>query len=161
MNTLYSPTGRFGDMLIPWSDIITIARTLCVTKDGGYLTIGVPYDVDNEYIRFNGDRSYGKIRYPYLTTNRKQFYIGWGVHKVRAMVIISLHGISISPNLPKPECSTELNITMASIFSSLFSKQSMPVWTVETVNKMIQLAKQEILEGTYGRNDTNSLRDGL
>jgi hypothetical protein len=43
----------------------------------------------------------------------------------------------------------------------LGQKQSMPVWTVETVNKMIQLAKQEILEGTYGRNDTNSLRDGL
>jgi hypothetical protein len=40
-------------------------------------------------------------------------------------------------------------------------KQSIPVWTVETVNKMIQLAKQGILEGTYGRNDTNSLRDGL
>jgi hypothetical protein len=78
----HSGLGRFGDMLIPWSDIITIARTLCVTKDGGYLTIGVPYDVDNEYIRFNGDRSYGKIRYPYLTTNRKQFYIGWGVQRV-------------------------------------------------------------------------------
>ena len=26
---------------------------------------------------------------------------------------------------------------------------------------MIQLAKQEILEGTYGRNDTNSLRNGF
>ena len=37
----------------------------------------------------------------------------------------------------------------------------MPVWTVETVNKMIQLAKQGIQEGTYGQNDTNSLRDGL
>jgi hypothetical protein len=45
-------------------------------------SIFVAYDVDNEYIRFNGDRSYGKIRYPYLTTNRKQFYIGWGVQRV-------------------------------------------------------------------------------
>jgi hypothetical protein len=26
---------------------------------------------------------------------------------------------------------------------------------------MIRLAKKGILEGTYGRNDTNSLRDGL
>jgi hypothetical protein len=26
---------------------------------------------------------------------------------------------------------------------------------------MIQLAKKGMLEGTYGRNDTNSLRDGL
>jgi hypothetical protein len=59
------------------------------------------------------------------------------------MVIISPHGFNISPNLPNPECSTEL------------------VWTVEAVNKMIQLAKKGMLEGTYGRNDTNSLRDGL
>ena len=78
----HSGLGRFGDMLNPWGDIITIARAWCVTKDGGYLTIGVPYDFDNEYIRFNGDRGYGKIRYPYLTTNWKQYYIGWGVQRV-------------------------------------------------------------------------------
>jgi hypothetical protein len=35
---------------------------------------------------------------------------------VRAMEIISPHGFSISLNLPKPECSTELNITTASFF---------------------------------------------
>jgi hypothetical protein len=43
----------------------------------------------------------------------------------------------------------------------LGQKQSMPVWTVETVNNMIQLAKQGIKERTYGQNNTNSLRDGL
>jgi hypothetical protein len=72
-------------MLNPWGDIITIAPAWCVTKDGGYLTIGVPYDFDNEYIRFNGDRGYGKIRYPYLTTNWKQFYIGWRVQRVHVL----------------------------------------------------------------------------
>jgi hypothetical protein len=30
-------------MLNPWGDIITIARASCVTKDWGYLTIGVQY----------------------------------------------------------------------------------------------------------------------
>jgi hypothetical protein len=58
------------------------------------------------------------------------------------MEIISPHGFSISLNLPKPECSTELNITTASFFSSLFSRK-------------------RIKERTYGQNDTNSLRDGL
>jgi hypothetical protein len=44
-------------------------------------------------------------------------------HKARAMVIISPHEFSIYPNLPKPECSTVLNITTTSIFSSLFSRK--------------------------------------
>ena len=69
-------------MLFPWGDIIIIAQTWCVTKDGGYLIIVLPCDFDNEYIRFNGDRGYGKIRYPYLTTNWKQFYICCGVQRV-------------------------------------------------------------------------------
>lgn len=78
----HSGLGRFGDMLNPWGDIITIARAWCVTKDNGSLTIGVPYDYDNEYLRFNADRFYGKVRYPYLTTNWKQYYRGWGVQRV-------------------------------------------------------------------------------
>ena len=52
----HSGLGRFGYMLYPWGDIIIISRAWCVANDGGYLTIGVPYDFDNEYIRFNGDR---------------------------------------------------------------------------------------------------------
>jgi hypothetical protein len=39
----HSGLARFGDMLNPWGDIITIARASCVTKDWGYLTIGVQY----------------------------------------------------------------------------------------------------------------------
>jgi hypothetical protein len=44
----HSGLGRFGDMLNPWGDIITIARAWCVTKDGGSLTIGVPYNYEHE-----------------------------------------------------------------------------------------------------------------
>jgi hypothetical protein len=44
-------------------------------------------------------------------------------HKARAMVIISPHGFSISPILPKPECSTEKNIAPSSFLSSLFSRK--------------------------------------
>lgn len=81
----HSGLGRYGDALNPWGDIIAIARGWCVTKDGGSLTIGVEYNNNLDYIRFNADRCYGKIRYPYLTTNWKQFYRGFsgkGIQRV-------------------------------------------------------------------------------
>ena len=67
----HSGLGRYGDALNPWGDIIAIARAWCVTKKGGSLTIGVMYDYNHDYIKFNAGRWYGKIRYPYLTTNWK------------------------------------------------------------------------------------------
>ncbi|XP_063399763.1 uncharacterized protein LOC134684409 [Mytilus trossulus] len=78
----HSGLGRYGDALNPWGDIIAIARSWCVTKPGGSLTIGVQYNYDHEYLRFNADRWYGKIRYPYLTTNWKQHYRGKGSQRV-------------------------------------------------------------------------------
>jgi hypothetical protein len=56
------------------SIIIAIARSWCVTEEGGSLTIGVMYDKELDYIKFNAGRWYGKIRYPYLSTNWKQHY---------------------------------------------------------------------------------------
>ena len=70
----YSGLGRYGDALNHWGDIIAIARAWCVTKQGGSLTIGVMNDYNNDYIRFNAGRWYGKVRFPYLVTNWKQFY---------------------------------------------------------------------------------------
>ena len=61
--------------------MITIARAWCVTKDGGSLTIGVPYHLEHELIRFKADRRYCKFRYPYLATIWKQHYEGPGVQK--------------------------------------------------------------------------------
>ena len=59
----------------PWGDIIAIARGWCVTKEGGSLTIGIPYaDAPQDYINFNEARHYGHIRYPYLVTNWEQLY---------------------------------------------------------------------------------------
>ncbi|XP_052067395.1 uncharacterized protein LOC127706764 [Mytilus californianus] len=78
----HSGLGRYGDALNPWGDIIAIARAWCVTKPGGSLTIGVQYNYDHEYLHFNAHRWYGKIRYPYLTTNWKQFYRGTGSQRV-------------------------------------------------------------------------------
>jgi hypothetical protein len=69
----------FGDMLNPWGDIITIARAWCVTKDLGYLTIGVQYR--DETIQFNADRRNDKVDYPYLTTNWRQYYQGYGIQR--------------------------------------------------------------------------------
>ncbi|XP_063428165.1 uncharacterized protein LOC134711455 [Mytilus trossulus] len=78
----HSGLGRYGDALNPWGDIIAIARSWCVTKPGGSLTIGVQYNYDNEILKFNAGRWYGKIRYPYLTTNWKQLYRGNGSQRV-------------------------------------------------------------------------------
>ncbi len=75
----HSWLGRFGDMLNPWGDIITIARSWCVTKDWGYLTIGVHYG--DETIQFNAGRRYDKVHYPYLTTNWRQYYQGYGIQR--------------------------------------------------------------------------------
>ncbi|VDH92930.1 Hypothetical predicted protein, partial [Mytilus galloprovincialis] len=74
--------GRYGDGLNPWGDIIAVARGWCVTRDGGSLTLGVPYNYEKDHIKFNAGRWYGKIRYPYLTTNWKQHYQGRGHQRV-------------------------------------------------------------------------------
>ena len=78
----HSGLGRYGDALNPWGDIITIARAWCVTRDGGSLTIGVMYQGGKDYIAFNAHRVYGKLRYPYLTTNWHQYYEGQGSQRV-------------------------------------------------------------------------------
>ncbi|XP_062603652.1 uncharacterized protein LOC134265465 [Saccostrea cucullata] len=78
----HSGLGRYGDGLNPWGDIIAIARAWCVTQRGGSLTIGVTYDNEKDYIRYNSERWYGKIRYPYLATNWKQHYRGNGLQRI-------------------------------------------------------------------------------
>ena len=78
----HSGLGRYGDALNPWGDIIAIARAWCVTREGGSLTIGVMYREENDYIAFNAHRVYGKLRYPYLTTNWHQYYEGGGRQRV-------------------------------------------------------------------------------
>ena len=57
----HSALCRFGDMLNPLGNIITITRAWC---DGGSLTIGVPYHYEHELIRFNADSRCGTFRYP-------------------------------------------------------------------------------------------------
>ncbi|CAG2219486.1 unnamed protein product [Mytilus edulis] len=53
----HSGLGRYGDGLNPWGDIIAIARGWCVTKKGGSLTIGVPYNYEMDYIKFNAEKN--------------------------------------------------------------------------------------------------------
>ena len=82
----HSGLGRYGDRLNPWGDIITIARAWCVTKINGSLTIGVMFDNDKDYIKYNAGRWYGKLRYPYLCTNWKQHYRGDGSQKIHVFI---------------------------------------------------------------------------
>ena len=78
----HSGLGKYGDALNPWGDIIAIARAWCVTRDGGSLVIGVPYKRGNDSLYFNAHRVYGKLRYPFLTTNWHQEYEGFGNQRV-------------------------------------------------------------------------------
>ena len=75
----HSALGRFGDMLNPWGDIIAIARVWCVAKDGGYLTIEV--QCGDEKMQFIAGRRYDKVRFPYLTTNWRQYHQGYGIQR--------------------------------------------------------------------------------
>jgi hypothetical protein len=61
------------------TDIITIARAWCVAKDWGYLRIGVQYG--DETIQFTAGRRYDKVRYPYLITNWRKYYQGYGIQR--------------------------------------------------------------------------------
>ena len=82
----HSGLGRYGDSLNPWGDVEEIARAWCVCKEGGSLTIGVPF-AKRDKIRFNADRRYGPIRWPYLTTNWRQKYREpGGINRVHVFV---------------------------------------------------------------------------
>ena len=82
----HSGLGRYGDALNPWGDIITIARAWCVTREGGSLTIAVVYKGGNDSLSFNAHRTYGYIRYPYLTANWMQYYEGRGKQRVHVFI---------------------------------------------------------------------------
>eukprot|EP00095_Tigriopus_kingsejongensis_P005113 maker-scaffold161_size295871-snap-gene-1.34 protein:Tk05113 transcript:maker-scaffold161_size295871-snap-gene-1.34-mRNA-1 annotation:"hypothetical protein GUITHDRAFT_82324" len=66
----HSGLGRYGDGLNPFADLITMARTWCVTKEGGRALIGVPTGPDQ--VLFNAAKVYGPLQYSHLFANWKQ-----------------------------------------------------------------------------------------
>ena len=66
-------SGRYGDALNPWGDILTVAQAWCVSKKDAVLAIGVPtiVGVGKDVNVFNVHRLYGPVTYPFLTTNWK------------------------------------------------------------------------------------------
>ena len=63
---------RYGDLLNPWGDIVTMARVWCLMRSGGRAIIGVPTASDK--ICFNGNKYYGKILYNNVFANWKLLY---------------------------------------------------------------------------------------
>jgi hypothetical protein len=77
--------GRYGDGLNPWGDILALARAWCVSSAHARLVIAVPTsraargrEAETEaqakkwgqdVLGWNSGRTYGPVRYPYLTTN--------------------------------------------------------------------------------------------
>ena len=66
-------TGRYGDPLNPWGDILAVAQAWCVSNKQAKLAIGVPTLVSNgsDVNAFNAHKIYGPLMYPFLTTNWK------------------------------------------------------------------------------------------
>ena len=81
----HSGLGRYNDGLNPWGDILAVARGWCVGAPHARLVVAVPTTVSasgleamndeqaakygQDVLSFNGQRTYGPVRYPYLTTN--------------------------------------------------------------------------------------------
>ncbi|XP_059080225.1 uncharacterized protein LOC131878306 isoform X2 [Tigriopus californicus] len=68
----HSGLGRYGDGLNPFADLITMARTWCVTKKGGRALVGVPTGPDQ--VLFNAAKVYGPLQYSHLFANWKQIH---------------------------------------------------------------------------------------
>ena len=77
--------GRYSDGLNPWGDVLALARAWCVSSAHARLVIAVPTSRSargreasteaqakawgQDVLAWNSQRTYGPVRYPYLTTN--------------------------------------------------------------------------------------------
>ena len=66
-------TGRYGDALNPWGDILSVAEAWCVSSDSAMLALGVPSIVHlgRDITVFNAHKMYGPVMYPFIATNWK------------------------------------------------------------------------------------------
>ena len=87
---IFISTGRYGDSLNPWGDIITIAQAWCVSTPQAKLAIGVPTSVNEDggdVIHFNAAKRYGPRLYPFLVTNWKFMWPKEGFYRFSKMWI--------------------------------------------------------------------------
>ena len=74
----HSGLGRYGDALNPYGDLITMAKTWCLTRPGGRALVGIPSGMD--LINFNANKLYGRIMLPHLFANWNQIYSEYRDH---------------------------------------------------------------------------------
>ena len=74
----HSGLGRYGDALNPYGDLITMAKTWCLTRPGGRALVGLPCGMD--LINFNANKLYGRIMLPHLFANWNQIYSEYRDH---------------------------------------------------------------------------------
>ncbi|CAD7973601.1 unnamed protein product [Amoebophrya sp. A120] len=97
----HSGLGRYGDALNPWGDVLQVARSWCVTRDGGNLVVGLPAGADS--LLWTAHRLYGPKRWPYIGTNWKQIMSRGGgvghitnIYEKPSPPTISCSGVKIS-----------------------------------------------------------------
>jgi len=64
----HSGLGRYGDALNPYGDVMQVARSWCVTREGGALVLGLPSN-GQDFLTWNAHRIYGPYRWPRVTAN--------------------------------------------------------------------------------------------
>jgi hypothetical protein len=66
----HSGLGRYNDPFNPWGDLMAVARAWCLTKPGGALVLGVPFDRSGQgLLVYNAHRIYGPDRMRHLVAN--------------------------------------------------------------------------------------------
>lgn len=66
--------GRYGDIVNPWGDLISMSKASCITKPGGLMLMGWPMDDKNDNIAWNAHRYYGPKRWAQILANTEQVY---------------------------------------------------------------------------------------
>lgn len=70
-SALNDNTGRYGDSLNPWGDMMAVAEAWCVSTPEAMMAIGVPVTMGEEgELAFNAHRIYSAKNYPYLVRNK-------------------------------------------------------------------------------------------
>eukprot|EP00995_Heteronema_vittatum_P010959 NODE_651_length_1242_cov_327.612741_g472_i0.p1 GENE.NODE_651_length_1242_cov_327.612741_g472_i0~~NODE_651_length_1242_cov_327.612741_g472_i0.p1 ORF type:complete len:336 (-),score=71.67 NODE_651_length_1242_cov_327.612741_g472_i0:164-1171(-) len=64
--------GRYGDLLNPYADLMSVAKVWCAVRKGGKFLLGVPFRKRLDRIWWNANRVYGPIRLPHLASNWHQ-----------------------------------------------------------------------------------------
>lgn len=89
----FAGLGRFGDIVNPWADLITMGKLSCSIKRGGLMFVGYPATSPEDGLAWNARRTYGPKRWAQMLANTEQLEVhtsgGLGVEGCdRGMMVV-------------------------------------------------------------------------